>query len=222
MPLQALDRVDVRDGFISGIASSPSVDAYGHKVMPGAFDASIKRKGLKGPGGIKLLAYHDMNRPAGVITRLETVGHNLRIEAELNLDVSYVKDLHAILKQNGGLSFSVGFTLEDYELVDRPGDVAMIIKKGDLVEVSVVCFPACVDARMDVVLGGPFAGLAAALGERDAICQRARRAHEQLVELSASWAKPTPEDPLLAAVKRMTRRAEDLRAYYRREAGRGA
>ena len=32
---------DVPDGFIAGIASSPTVDCYGHRVMPGAFDASM-------------------------------------------------------------------------------------------------------------------------------------------------------------------------------------
>ena len=39
------------DGFISGIASSPTVDAYGHRVKTGAFDASIKKKGF-GPNSL--------------------------------------------------------------------------------------------------------------------------------------------------------------------------
>ena len=34
------------EGFFAGIASTPSVDLYGHKVLKGAFDKSIKQKGL--------------------------------------------------------------------------------------------------------------------------------------------------------------------------------
>jgi hypothetical protein len=87
MPLQTLDRADVKDGFISGVASTPSTDAFGHSVCAGAFDRSIKAKGLGGPKGVKLLAGHVWAKLIGVITRLEAVGDALRIEAQLNLDI---------------------------------------------------------------------------------------------------------------------------------------
>jgi phage head maturation protease len=87
MPLQTLDRADVKDGFISGVASTPSTDAFGHSVCAGAFDRSIKAKGLGGPKGVKLLAGHDWAKLIGVITRLEAVGDALRIEVQLNLDI---------------------------------------------------------------------------------------------------------------------------------------
>ena len=48
-PLQTLIAADVKDGFISGVASTPSTDAFGHLVCAGAFDRSIKAKGLGGP-----------------------------------------------------------------------------------------------------------------------------------------------------------------------------
>ena len=111
MPLQTLDRADVKDGFISGVASTPSTDAFGHSVCAGAFDRSIKAKGLGGPKGVKLLAGHDWAKLIGVITRLEDA---LRIEAQLNLDIGYVRDLHSSIVHNGGLSFSVGFAPEDF------------------------------------------------------------------------------------------------------------
>jgi HK97 family phage prohead protease len=145
---------DAPDGFISGTASTPSTDLYGHKVLAHAFDKSIKKKGLKGPRGVKLLAGHDWNRPAGVIKSLGTIGDDLKIEAQLNLNVSYVKDLYEVAKQNDGLSFSVGFMLEEFSFVE--GDASedgefLIIKQGDLMEVSVVTFPACVEAEMDFI-----------------------------------------------------------------------
>jgi len=148
------------DGYIAGIASTPATDLYGHKVAKGAFDESIRKKGLTGPRGIKLLAGHDWHKIAGAIKKLETVGDNLGIEAQLNLNVSYVKDLYEVTKQNGGLSFSVGFSLQSYEFVDdeeieNEDDPCLIIKSGDLMEVSVVTFPAQPEAEMTFVKVGP-------------------------------------------------------------------
>jgi len=151
---------DAPEGYIAGIASTPSTDLYGHKVLAKAFDDSIRRKGLTGPRGIKLLASHDWHKPAGVIKRLETHGENLHIEAQLNLNVSYVKDLHEVAKQNNGLNFSVGFALEEFEFADddeieNEDDPWLIIKKGDLMEVSVVVFPAQVEAEMTFIKIAP-------------------------------------------------------------------
>jgi HK97 family phage prohead protease len=149
------------DGFVSGIASSPTVDAMGHIVMPHAFDASIRTKGLRGPGGIKLLAGHDPEKIAGIITRLETVGSDLQLDALLNLNISYARDLYEAAKQIGGLSFSVGFRLEEFELVEaknsKRGEI-LVVKSGDLLEVSIVSFPACGQATMTHVKNAPQTG----------------------------------------------------------------
>jgi HK97 family phage prohead protease len=147
---------DAPDGFIAGIASTPSTDLYGHKVLAGAFDESIKTKGLTGPRGVKLLMGHDWNRPGGVIKRLETKGDKLEIEAQLNLNVSYVRDVYEVTKQNGGLNYSVGFRLKEFEFVDEEqmksaDDAWLIVKQGDLMEVSVVVFPAQLEAEMTFV-----------------------------------------------------------------------
>lgn len=143
-----------QEGYFEGIASTPAVDLYGHKVMKGAFDKSIKQKGLTGPRGVKLLVHHDWHKPAGVISKLKTVGNNLEIAGQLNLDVSYVKDVHLVAVQNGGLNFSVGFTLDRYEYVDEKksedGEY-LLIHEGDLMEVSVVVFPAQLEAEMTYI-----------------------------------------------------------------------
>ncbi len=145
---------DAPEGTIAGIASTPTTDLYGHKVLKGAFDKSIKKKGLTGPRGIKLLAYHDWSKPAGVINTLKTVGDELRLDALLNLNISYVKDMYEAAKQNDGLSFSVGFTLEEYTFVDGDKSVDgewLVVKQGDLMEVSVVAFPALLEAEMTFI-----------------------------------------------------------------------
>ena len=208
---------DAPEGYIEGIASTPSTDLYGHKVLAKAFDESIKRKGLTGPRGVKLLAGHDWQKPAGVIKRLETHGENLTIGAQLNLNVSYVKDLHEVAKQNGGLSFSVGFALEEFEFVDdemeNEDDPWLVIKKGDLMEVSVVVFPAQQEAEMTFIKVAPpntLAELEKALAA-DGTCRsrseaqrliRAIRPHAHLLQgKAAPLVKPAeePEHPMLDA-----------------------
>jgi HK97 family phage prohead protease len=144
----------VPDGYIAGVASTPSTDRHGHKVLAKAFDESIKTKGLAGPGGVQLLISHDWTKVGGKIKRLETVGDNLMLEAQLYMDVSYVKDMYAVLKQNGGLNFSVGFALEKFEfndVMEKDDDPWLIVQKGDLMEVSIVTFPSQKDARMTLV-----------------------------------------------------------------------
>jgi len=153
--IAALTKADVlEDGYIKGTASTPSTDLYGHKVLAGAFDKSIKRNGLNGPKGIKLLNHHNMRQVAGNIKSLETVGSDLKIEGNLFLDVSYVKDLYLVAKQVGGLNFSVGFELEEFTFVDGDKSVDgeyLVIKQGNLIEVSVVTFPAQPEATMDFI-----------------------------------------------------------------------
>jgi HK97 family phage prohead protease len=144
----------LEDGYIKGTASTPKTDLMGHKVLAGAFDRSIRKNGLNGPKGIKLLNHHNMRQVAGNIKSLETIGEDLKIEGQLFLDVSYVKDLYLVSKQVGGLNFSVGFELEEFTFVDgdksKDGEY-LVIKEGNLIEVSVVTFPAQPDATMDFI-----------------------------------------------------------------------
>jgi HK97 family phage prohead protease len=136
---------------LAAVATISGVASYGHSVRVGAFDASIRKRGLTGPSGVKLLQGHS-GLPVGRITELRTVGSDLRISAELNTELASVRDLHSVIKHSGGLNFSVGFTLEDFDVDEKakPNEPWLVIKKGDLHEVSVVTFPALAEARMDM------------------------------------------------------------------------
>jgi HK97 family phage prohead protease len=143
---------DLADGYIAGTASTPSVDLAGHQVLVGAFDESIAKRGLnKGPG-VKLLLFHSSQKPAGVINKLVTVQDQLKISAQLNLELGYVSDAYKMAKMLGGLSFSVGFSLEEFKFAkhEKFGEI-LVVEKGDLMEVSVVTFPAQPEATMDFV-----------------------------------------------------------------------
>jgi HK97 family phage prohead protease len=141
---------EIPEGYIAGWASTPSLDSYRDVVMPGAFDEAIQTRGLTGPKGIKLLLNHDWAQVAGAIKVLEQRGNQLWIEAQLNLKISYAADMHEAIKSAGGLSFSVGFFLKEYNIRKDANDRDYFeLVKGDLFEVSVVPFPANSDAVME-------------------------------------------------------------------------
>lgn len=144
---------ELPDGYVAGWASTDDLDLYRHKVMKGAFQEAITERGLTGPRGIKLLINHSWREPAGVIKKLEYRGNNLWIEAQLNLNIGYAKDMYEAAKMIGGLSFSVGFMLEKYAVegdADNGGEW-LRIDKGDLYEVSVVPFPGNEAAEMTFI-----------------------------------------------------------------------
>jgi len=140
------------EGYVAGWASTPTRDHYGHEVVSGAFDESIKKRGILGPQGIKFLIGHDSGKPAGVIKVLETRNGRLWIEAQFNLSISYVKDYYEAAKMNGGMNFSVGFFSQDYEWKEDDNEREYLqINRGDLVEVSAVTFPGNEECEMQFV-----------------------------------------------------------------------
>lgn len=140
------------NGFVAGWASTADMDSYRHVVVGGAFQESINDRGLSGPRGIKLLAGHSWEKLAGKIEVLEYRGDRLWIEAQLNLDISYVRDLYEAAKMNGGLSFSVGFELKGYGWEEDENENEFLrIDRGDLYEISVVPFPGNEAAQMTFI-----------------------------------------------------------------------
>lgn len=140
------DGTDKPEGFIAGYASTDALDSYETILAPGLFDESIRDRGIRGPRGIKLLCDHMRSRVAGVITKLEQHGNRLYIEAQLNLKISYARDTYEAAKMNNGLSFSVGFRPTEWSWDDD--DEILTFTKADLVEVSVVAFPANEECEM--------------------------------------------------------------------------
>lgn len=146
------DLGDKPDGYLAGWASTPDMDSYRDIVMPGAFQESISKRGLKGPKGIKFLVGHDWDKPAGRIEVLEYRGDSLWIEVQLNLNISYAKDFYEASKSMDGLSFSVGFWLLEWTIKRDENDKEyFLLHKGDLFEVSGVPFPANDEAYMTFI-----------------------------------------------------------------------
>jgi len=146
---------DMPEGYVAGWASTSDVDFHGHMVKAGAFLDSIKDRGLTGPRSIKLLHGHDWNNVCGVIKVLEYRQGKLWIEAQIDLRIGYARDLWYSADISGGLSFSVGFSVQEYTVHnadEKDGKEEWYeITKGDLMEVSITPFPANEKAVMTIV-----------------------------------------------------------------------
>lgn len=134
---------------IAGWASTSTLDHYRHVVTPGAFDEAIREKGLTGPRGIKILWQHERKNVLGRITKLEPRNKGLWMEAQIEEDISFGKDVAQMIRATDGLNFSVGFFLLDADIMEAPdGRDFLHITKGDLEEVSVVTFPGQAEATI--------------------------------------------------------------------------
>lgn len=148
--LEDTNRDELPDGYVAGWASTEAIDKVRDVVRKGAFDKAIAKRGLTGPMGIKLLIQHDHDKPAGRIVKLEQREKGLWIEAEMNLNISYVRDMYEASKIQGGLNFSIGYRLVDggFKFVDLGENSYWELTELDLFEVSVVTFPCNDEAQM--------------------------------------------------------------------------
>jgi len=126
---------------IAGYASLWGVaDLAGDVVVPGAFAASVVRRG---PGGVRMLYQHGERTPVGVWTRIEEDAHGLKVEGRI-LDVTPEGRMAAALVRAGCLDgLSIG-----YRAVRARRDGPLrVLAEVDLWEVSLVTFPMLPGAR---------------------------------------------------------------------------
>lgn len=141
-------------GVFSGVASTPDLDMGGDRIEAGAF-------GEVDVGMVPMLWAHDMRSPIGGWRAIETIGKQLRVEGELNLDVPLGMQTHALLRRKHVTGLSVGFFIEPGGSAYDEKTGVRRITKGRLVEISVVPVPANSKARVRRVKSadGSFAGL---------------------------------------------------------------
>jgi uncharacterized protein len=128
------------------------VDSYREIVDPGAFAeslAEIKAKGRQVP----VLWQHQSTQPIGGYTSLYEDATGLYVEGELDIeDDPVAKTAWTKLKKGRVTGLSIGFYVREdsYDRVER----VTHLKKLDLLEVSLVTFPACDPARVESVKAG--------------------------------------------------------------------
>lgn len=140
-------------------AVTGNIDSYGDMLAPGAFAdtlAKVKSTGqwppmLEQHGGWGATAA-DMT-PVGIWTDMSEDGSGLKVHGKL-ADTSRGRDLYALLKMQPRAAIdgmSIGYIAKDWTPRSTADEPRRTLKKVDLVEVSLVTFPANPKARVSSV-----------------------------------------------------------------------
>lgn len=137
-----------------------NVDSYGDIIEPGAFSAYLSdvQSGkqnwpamLLQHGGYGMTAEDMM--PIGIFTSLAEDGKGLKLTGKL-ADIARARDAYTLMKMQprpaiDGLS--IGYIAKEWEPRSKPDDPRRRLKRIDVVEISLVTFPANGKARVDSV-----------------------------------------------------------------------
>jgi len=135
-----------------------NVDAYGDVIQKGAFKETLRdwNKSKKLP---PMLVQHggwmmtDMDAlPVGVWEAMSEDDTGLHVQGRLiNLDTERGKTIHGAMKEGALDGMSIGYRAKEFALGTKPDEPRRTLKKIDLMEVSVVTFPANGKARVSSV-----------------------------------------------------------------------
>lgn len=123
-----------------------NVDSYGEKVMPGAFVESLARHKREGTKPL-MLWQHDSYSPIGLWEDLAEDGKGLWGQGRLLTGVRAADEALILLKAGAVQGLSIGYR----EVETEPDGNIRLLKKLDLMEISIVSFPANRRARVDAV-----------------------------------------------------------------------
>lgn len=149
-------------GHFAGYASVFGVvDQQGDIVARGAFEQDIAGR----IGEIKLLWQHDPREPIGRILKLFEDRRGLYVEARLNMRLRRGKEAYHLLKEGTVKGLSIGFR----PLVSHKDAAtqARVITRAQLVEISLVTFPANQASEVTVVKSIPLDAAAIAADEAE-------------------------------------------------------
>lgn len=140
------------DGVIEGYASVfGGVDSYGDTIEPNAYDNVISE-------GQKPLMFYQHDRwgvPIGKWEELSVDSKGLKVKGRLNLELKEAQDVYSALKFGSLDGMSIGFRLRDRDYEYDDNDVCHIKNISELLEISIVNFPADKSARVMVVKADP-------------------------------------------------------------------
>jgi Escherichia/Staphylococcus phage prohead protease len=137
------------DGTFAGYASLfGRTDLGRDMVMPGAFAASLRRRGT---GGVKMLYQHDPAEPIGVWEEIREDDRGLWVKGRLTAGVARAREVLSLMRDGALDGLSIGYrTVRGRS--DRKSGIRQLIEI-DLWEISVVTFPMLPEARVEAVKG---------------------------------------------------------------------
>lgn len=146
-PFLKIKSMDDTSGVIEGYASVFNVeDGYGDVVEKGAFTDAIAEFYAQ-KSYPKLLWQHDAKYPIGIIEHISEDDYGLFIKCKLLMDIPKAREAYALLKNKAIDGLSIGYTIKSKK--NKNGKQYLV--KLNLLEVSVVTFPACAVAVVDEV-----------------------------------------------------------------------
>ena len=140
------------EGVIEGYASVfGGIDSYGDTIEPTAYDNIISE-------GQKPLMFYQHDRwgvPIGRWEELSVDSKGLKVKGRLNLELKEAQDVYSALKFGSLNGMSIGFRLRDRDYEYDDNDVCHIKNISELLEISIVNFPADKSARVMGVKADP-------------------------------------------------------------------
>lgn len=127
-----------------------NVDSYGDVIAPGAFAKSLASHKSAGTAPMMLLEHGDAPLPIGVWEEMGEDGHGLQVKGRF-LDTTLGIDSWKAAKAGAITGLSIGYRPVEFEMRAKPEDPRRTLKSVDLVEVSLVGFPANSKARVSQV-----------------------------------------------------------------------
>jgi HK97 family phage prohead protease len=125
------------------------VDSYKEVVAAGAFSESLAELEAKSRT-VPVLWQHRSDQPIGVYERITEDDVGLHVRGRLLIEaVAQASEAHALLKVGAVSGLSIGYWVRESSYDEKTG--IRTLTKLDLVEVSLVTFPANDDARVEAV-----------------------------------------------------------------------
>ena len=118
-------------------------DQSGDVVMPGAFAASLKKRG---PSDVRMLFQHDAGEPVGSWIDLHETPRGLHVTGRLDRNVQRGRELFSLLESKGLDGLSIGF--RTVRARRDKASASRLLTEIDLWEISLVTFPMLVGARV--------------------------------------------------------------------------
>ena len=138
------------DGTFTGYGSVFGVvDSYREAVAPGAFADSLTEIAAKGRP-VPVLWQHRSDQPIGIYEKLAEDEHGLLVQGRLLVaDLPLAREALALMKARAVSGLSIGYYVRA-DSFDEKERVRLLLKL-ELVEVSLVTFPANDEARVDAI-----------------------------------------------------------------------
>lgn len=157
----ASDDIDAKTGQFAGYgAVFGNLDAYGDVIVPGAFKTTLREWKTKKTLPPMLLQHGGWmmvdtdSIPIGKWTAMEEDETGLRVEGKLiNLDTDLGRRVYGAMKEGVLDGMSIGYRAKKFTMGTKPDEPRRKLEVVDLIELSIVTFPANGKARVSDIKG---------------------------------------------------------------------